>query len=168
MISVYVPPEIGPKDLTNLQHAAQKIRRIYRDQQKRCQDKVNALIAGDFNRHDTLWGGDHIANSHRNGEAQPLLELIIDLGLQSLPPRGTITYESGPWKSTIDLMLASETLAIERYPATPTKESMGQTTERLRQLLKILHKTHQPKLCIRKAPWDKIQTRLQQYNWNQQ
>jgi hypothetical protein len=35
-------------------------------EQERIQDpRVELIIAGDFNRHDILWGGNHIGNSPR-------------------------------------------------------------------------------------------------------
>ena len=66
---------------------------------------------GDFNRHDQLWGGNRVATQTRQGEAEPVLLLMAEWGLNSILPRGTITYEEGSRRSTIDLVLASTPLS---------------------------------------------------------
>ena len=71
---------------------------------------VETIVAGDFNRHDQLWGGDRGACSRRQGEGEAIIEMMMDLNLRSLLPRGTITYESTVGQSTIDLILASDGL----------------------------------------------------------
>ena len=53
---------------------------------------VETIIAGDFNRHDQLWGGDQVVCSPRQGEGQVIVEMMVDLNLHSLLTRGTITY----------------------------------------------------------------------------
>ncbi|KAJ5215604.1 reverse transcriptase [Penicillium cinerascens] len=110
IVSVYVPPEGGPNGVRSLTQVLEIIRYTY--QRVRCDhtDNVDILIAGDFNRHDQLWGGDQVATHIRQGEAEPILLLMADWDLTSLLPRGTITFEEGPWRSTIDLVLASRGL----------------------------------------------------------
>jgi hypothetical protein len=44
------------------------------------------------------------------GEGESILLLVADWGLSSLVPRGTITYEQGPQRSIIDLVLTSRGL----------------------------------------------------------
>lgn len=68
---------------------------------------LELLICGDFNRHDQLWGGDLVYSSQRSGEGAPIIDFMEDFYLQSLFPRGTITYEAAGHSSTIDLILAS-------------------------------------------------------------
>ena len=83
--------------------------------QERTQDpSVELIIAGDFNRHDILWGGNHIGNTRRQGEAQQILDFMEMNDLQSMLPRGSITFESRAGESTIDLMLVSQRLAEEK------------------------------------------------------
>jgi hypothetical protein len=71
------------------------------------------MIMGDFNRHDQLWGGDEVSSA-RQGEADPIIDLMNEFGLSSLLKRGTKTWHgggySGDCESTIDLALASENL----------------------------------------------------------
>jgi endonuclease/exonuclease/phosphatase family metal-dependent hydrolase len=68
------------------------------------------MLVGDFNRHDQLWGGDEVS-ADRQGEADPIIELMSDHGLCSLLPRGTKTWRNGGHETTVDLVLASEELA---------------------------------------------------------
>ena len=63
------------------------------------------IITGDFNRHDSLWGGDHVGASPRQGEADDIVDLMADLGLQSLLPRGSITYEGASGDTTAAMAL---------------------------------------------------------------
>jgi endonuclease/exonuclease/phosphatase family metal-dependent hydrolase len=75
--------------------------------------RTDVILVGDFNRHDTLWGGDEVTG-RRQGEAGPIIELMGEHGLHSLLPRGTKTWEGpGGRASTIDLVLASTELADE-------------------------------------------------------
>jgi len=69
------------------------------------------ILAGDFNRHDQLWGGDDVS-AERQGEADPIIDLMGDYSLCSLLPRGTKTRKRGRSETTIDLILASEELAL--------------------------------------------------------
>jgi hypothetical protein len=73
--------------------------------------RTDVIIAGDFNRHDMLWGGDEVTG-RRQGEAGPIIGLMGEHGLHSLLPRGTKTWQGpGGGESTIDLVLASTELA---------------------------------------------------------
>ena len=77
---------------------------------KREGTRIDVILAGDFNRHDQLWGGDDVSPT-RQGEAEPIVDLMSDHDLLSLLPRGTKTWQRGDQESTIDLILASEELA---------------------------------------------------------
>ncbi|KMK56426.1 reverse transcriptase [Aspergillus fumigatus Z5] len=74
---------------------------------------VEIVIMGDFNRHDQLWGGDDVSLG-RQGEADPIIDLMNECALSSLLKRGMKTWHggghSGDCESTIDLVLASENL----------------------------------------------------------
>lgn len=48
-ISVYVPPELGPRGYTKLQSTTQEIRKICKSQQEKHREKLDVLITGDFN-----------------------------------------------------------------------------------------------------------------------
>ncbi|RKK76153.1 hypothetical protein BFJ68_g18054, partial [Fusarium oxysporum] len=57
-----------------------------------------------------MWGGDDVS-VERQGEADPIIDLMNDFMLRSLLRRGTKTWQSGDYETTIDLVLASEELA---------------------------------------------------------
>lgn len=86
---------------------------------------LELLICGDFNRHDQLWGGDQVCSSPRNGEGAPIIDFMEDFHLQSVLPRGTVTYESAGQRSTIDLILASPRLTEEISGCGPASTAYG-------------------------------------------
>jgi len=51
---------------------------------------VDIMIIGDFNRYNQLWGGDDVSSA-RQGEADPIIDLMNKFGLSSLLKRGTKT-----------------------------------------------------------------------------
>lgn len=59
-------------------------------------NRTDMVLAGDFNRHDLLWGGDQVP-TRRQGEGQPIIDLMEGVGLCSLLPRGMKTWQ-GPDK----------------------------------------------------------------------
>lgn len=76
---------------------------------------LGVFLAGDFNRHDSLWGGDRVACEHQQGEAEGLLDFIENNNLQLLTPRGAATWErDGIAVSTINLAFATVTLFEDR------------------------------------------------------
>ena len=119
---------------------------------------VEIIVAGDFNRHDQLWGGDQVACSPRQGEGQAIIEMMVDLNLHSLLPRGTITYESGRGQSTIDLILTSNGLAEDMILCDIYTEEHGSDHHAIQTRFNILHleKTPPPRLLLRQAPWSRI------------
>ena len=51
---------------------------------------LEIIITGDFNRHDVLWGGSAVTDM-RQGEAEPIIDMMGNMGLISLLRRGTVT-----------------------------------------------------------------------------
>ena len=125
---------------------------------------VEIIIAGDFNRHDQLWGGDRVAYSPRQGEGEAILEMMADLNLQSLLPRGTITYESALGQSTIDLVLASEGLAEVVMQCDIYGQEHGSDHQAIQTSFSILRSERPPpsRLLLRHAPWSRIQETVKQ------
>jgi exonuclease III/ribonuclease HI len=168
-ITAYVPPQNGSSGQEELTRTMNVIRRMIRTQQKKFGAKLDIVISGDFNRHDQLWGGDHIIHTRRQGEAQSLVELMLDYGLHSLLPRGTITYDSGHWQSTIDLVMASDSLKqrLTLCQCHPTEHGSdhraiqatftGPTQQRLNK-----GSTDPTRYMWKKAPWDEIVNRISQ------
>lgn len=92
-----------------LRETCDNLRKVVADT-RRDAGRVVVVIAGDFNRHDQLWGGED-ALLERQGEADQIIDLMNEFALSSLLPRGTKTWRGGDHESTIDLVLASEDLA---------------------------------------------------------
>ena len=55
---------------------------------------LEVIIARDFNRHNTLWGGNTVSDE-RQGEAEPIIIMMSEQGLTSLLKRGVITRDQG-------------------------------------------------------------------------
>ncbi|KAJ5921577.1 hypothetical protein N7454_009051 [Penicillium verhagenii] len=109
MASVYV--EGG--NVSALDDACSHLRDVITKVRRDTGAVVDILIAGDFNRHDQLWSGDEVSLG-RQGEADPIIDLMNEFALSSLLKRGTKTWHgggrSGDCESTIDLVLALENL----------------------------------------------------------
>ncbi|KAJ3461050.1 hypothetical protein MRS44_011917 [Fusarium solani] len=105
-VSVYVPGG----DVQALRDTCINLRKTITDVRRGSGRAVDMVIAGDFNRHDQLWGGDEVS-VERQGEADPIIDLMNDFMLRSLLRRGTKTWQSGDYETAIDLILASEELA---------------------------------------------------------
>lgn len=72
-------------------------------------NKDEHLVLGDFNLHHPAWGGED--STTIDPEAEDLISLTLFNNLSQMIPEGTITYEEGNKKSTIDLIFASPLLA---------------------------------------------------------
>jgi hypothetical protein len=88
--SVYVPGGDGQA----LQEICAKLRTAIKEVRRRSGRAVDVVVLGDFNRHDQMWGGDDVA-VERQGEADPIIDLMNDFMLRSLLRRGTKTWQSG-------------------------------------------------------------------------
>ena len=96
MVNVYIPesqyyPDEHTQTFFNLAQVLNGIR-------------VPTLLLGDFNTHHPNWGG-------RDIQSDPTGELLCEIqqvnGLQLLTPSGTVTFQRGHARSTIDLAFAS-------------------------------------------------------------
>ena len=105
-VSVYV----AGQDEEALLDSTNKLNQLIQETRNRIGTRVDVILAGDFNRHDQLWGGDDVSQE-RQGEADPIIDLMSEHALHSLLPRGTKTWQKGDSETTIDLVLASEELA---------------------------------------------------------
>ena len=108
--SVYVPCA----DPQALRDSCNNLRKAVRDARRNSGSLVDIVIAGDFNRHDQLWGGDDIS-LERQSEADLIIELMNELALNSLLRRGTKTWQNGDHEITINLTLAFEGLSDGRH-----------------------------------------------------
>lgn len=125
---------------------------------------LELILTGDFNRCDTLWGGNCIASHSRQGKGQILINLMADLDLQLLLPQGTITYTGatspGNTASTIDLIFSSARLAEDWILCTTSDTDHGSDHAAIETLFSM--NTSQvpvisPRWLFKSAPWNKIQ-----------
>ncbi|KAF4625101.1 hypothetical protein G7Y89_g13068 [Cudoniella acicularis] len=120
VMSVYVPGG----DPQALRDSCNSLRKVIHDVRKNAGTVVDVVIAGDFNRHDQLWGGEDVA-LERQGEVDPIIDLMTELALSSLLPRGTKTWHGRDYEMTIDLVLASKELTDTTLKCTIHKTEHG-------------------------------------------
>ena len=75
-VSVYVEGQ----DEEALVDSTNKLNQLIRETRHRIGTRVDVILAGDFNRHDQLWGGDDVSQE-RQGEADPIIDLMSGHGL---------------------------------------------------------------------------------------
>jgi len=160
LVSVYIPPvSDGQAELL----ARLQLIEALMDQQKAVDPSYEFIVAGDFNRHDSLWGGDRVAETSRQGEGEPILDSMAHANLQSLLPRGTVTYErDGTAATTIDLSLATTRLADERIRCTLWPEEYGSDHRHIHitYSVRTWEGATEPRLLLKEANWDKIRREL--------
>ena len=79
VVSVYVKPQ----DIEALRVAIYELHQVIRETRSKIGTRVDVILAGDFNRHDYLWGGEDVSRE-RQGEADPIIDLISEHALRSL------------------------------------------------------------------------------------
>jgi hypothetical protein len=98
------------RQLEAIKSATQRARREAGDQ------PLDVLLCTDLNRHHVLWGG-HRARMDvgRRNEGEPIIDFMQEIGLHSLLPVGTITWEhqSRDLATTVDVVLGSEGIREE-------------------------------------------------------
>ncbi|XP_044718862.1 endonuclease-reverse transcriptase domain-containing protein [Hirsutella rhossiliensis] len=124
--------------------------------------RTDVVLAGDFNRHDLLWGGDEVSAS-RQGEGEPIIDLMDDFGLSSLLARGTKTWQRSDEESTIDLVLASAELADELTSCVihPTEHGSDHRAIQTTFDIRVPERTFPQRLMLKNAPWIAIATRVE-------
>jgi hypothetical protein len=126
---------------------------------------VEVLIVGDFNRHDQLWGGDDVS-LERQGEADPIIDLMNEFALSSLLKRGTKTWQGGgqggDYESTIDLVLASENLTGSMVKCAVHGTEHGSDHRAIETVfdVPVPVSKQQERLLLKNAPWKEINARI--------
>ncbi|XP_024085711.1 uncharacterized protein LOC106673500, partial [Cimex lectularius] len=126
---------------------------------------VEVLIVGDFNRHDQLWGGDDVS-LERQGEADPIIDLMSEFALSSLLKRGTKTWQGGgqggDYESTIDLVLASENLTGSTVKCAVHGTEHGSDHRAIETVFDVPVPVakQQERLLLKNAPWKEINARI--------
>ncbi|KJZ69203.1 hypothetical protein HIM_11403 [Hirsutella minnesotensis 3608] len=123
--------------------------------------RTDVVLAGDFNSHDLLWGGDDVS-VQRQGEAGPIIDLMNDHGLRSLLPRGTKTWQRKDQESTIDLVLATSELADEVATCAihPTDHGSDHRAVHTTFDVTMPERSATPRLLFKNAPWNLIRSRV--------
>ncbi|KAJ5264619.1 hypothetical protein N7505_007412 [Penicillium chrysogenum] len=122
---------------------------------------VEVVVVGDFNRHDQLWGGDEVSLK-RQGEADPIIDLMNEFALSSLLKRGTKTWhgggQSGDCESTIDLALASDNLTDSMIKCAIHGTEHGSDHRAIETVFDAPWSApkHQERLLLKNAPWKEI------------
>lgn len=164
-ISVYVPAKTSSED-EELQVRLDQIRSLVAETRRNHSEPVELIIGGDFNRHDQLWGGDEVARTIRQGEGEAIIQLMADLDLQSLLPRGTPTWHSdnGEFQSTIDLVMATPELVSELSWCNTEGPEHGSDHQIIRTAFhtEVDIKAMPPRRLWKKADWSQIGKGLEQ------
>ncbi|EQL04249.1 Endonuclease/exonuclease/phosphatase [Ophiocordyceps sinensis CO18] len=123
--------------------------------------RTDVVLAGDFNCHDLLWGGDEVSVK-RQGEAGPIIDLMNEHGLRSLFPRGTKTWQGPDYESTIDLVLATSELADEMVTYALHTTDHGSDHRAIQTTFDIAMpgRITVPRLLFKNAPWTLIGARV--------
>jgi hypothetical protein len=159
--SVYV--EGG--DVSALDDACDHLRKAITKIRRDTGTVVEIMIVGDFNRHDQLWGGDDVSSA-RQGEADPIIDLMNEIGLSSLLKRGTKTWHgggySGDCESTIDLVLASENLTDSMIKCAVHGTEHGSDHRTIETVFDAPWTAPKPteRLLLKNAPWKEINARI--------
>ncbi|KAJ6436353.1 endonuclease/exonuclease/phosphatase [Purpureocillium lavendulum] len=121
---------------------------------------VDVVIAGDFNRHDQLWGEDVVPE--RYGEADRLVALMNEFALSSLLQRGTKIWHRGVHESTIDLVLVSEELAGSVISCKTLTSNHASDQEAIDTVFdtSVPERKMPERLLLKNAPWNEINKRV--------
>ena len=122
---------------------------------------IKLIIAGDFNRHDILWGGT-IVRDERRGEADPILNMMESLSLISLLPTGTIIRQQRNEELIINLILVTAKLADARLCCRihETQYRSDHLPIRTHFDLVIPDRPESNKYLFKEAPWKEMNDAL--------
>jgi exonuclease III len=157
VVSVYIP--VG--DPQALRAACNKLDKVIEDTRRGAGAMVDVVLAGDFNQHDQLWGGEDVTLV-RQGEADPIIDLMMEHALSSLLPRGTKTWQGGDYETTIDLVLASKELADTVLRCAVHETEHGSDHRAIETVFdsSVPVPQQQERLLLKNAPWNAINDRI--------
>ena len=157
IISVYIPQS----DLAALQQMLLLLQQVITSVYCQINTRLDIVIAGDFNRHDQLWGGEDVS-MQRQGEADPIIDFIGDFSLHSLLPRRVKTWARNGQESTIDLILASDELAATLIKCGVHEVEHGSDHRAIETTFNIAppEQIVVQRLLLKNAPWKAIQERI--------
>lgn len=158
VVSVYVPPA----NPGALREACRMLRAVIRGVRRNRGTVVDVVLVGDFNQHDLLWGGDDISLA-RQGEADPIIDLMSELALRSLLPRGTKTWQNRVSATTVDLVLVTDELASTMVRCAPCLTDHGSDHRAVESLFDVTMPVteERERLLLKNAPWKEINARIE-------
>ena len=127
---------------------------------------LEVFIAGDFNRHDIIWGGNEVALEPRQGEGSRILDFIEENDLQLLTQRGVPTWERNGSSSTIDLTMVSERLFEDRDICQPFENEYGSDHRAIHTAIGMgntIEDPTAPRYLLQKANWRAIRDKIVQH-----
>ncbi|KAH7464218.1 hypothetical protein FOMA001_g17818 [Fusarium oxysporum f. sp. matthiolae] len=106
-------------------------------------------------------GGDDISVA-RQGEADPIIDLMNDFMLRSLLRRGTKTWQGRNYETTIDLVLASEELADATINCAVHGTEHGSDHRTIETVfdISVPAPKQEEKLLFKNAPWKEIKGKI--------
>jgi hypothetical protein len=110
LISIHVPYK-RPQEEIDLQERMACTQDIVQEVWEKTDGALHVYIGSDFDRHSNVWGGKEVALGRRKDD-WPILQFMVEEGLDSMLPRGTVTFShnNGAHPTTIDLVLVSSGL----------------------------------------------------------
>ena len=168
VVSVYIPDLCARRTKDeNLEELSKRLKIISRlvEEERLHDPHTEVVIAGDFNRHNQLWGGSRINSIASQEESAPIIELMAKLSLQCLLLVGIITFVSDAGRtSTIDLILTTPGLANELAKCSVWEHEYGSDHRAIQTCIQmdIERQETQERLLFKNAPWDKIREAVRQ------
>ncbi len=98
----------------------------------------------------------------RQGEADPIIDLMNEFALSSLLRRGTKTWHGGDYDTTIDLVLASEELTDSVVKCAIHRTEHGSDHHAIKTVfdVSVPEPKHQEWLLLKNAPWKEINAKI--------
>jgi hypothetical protein len=128
--------------------------------------ELEVFIAGDFNRHDTIWGGNEVAAESRQGEGSRILDFIEENNLQLLTQRGVATWERNGAVSTVDLTMVDERLFQDRDTCQLFENEYGSDHRAIHTVIgmgEVMEDPTASRYLLQKADRKAIRSRIKQH-----
>jgi ribonuclease HI len=166
VVSIYIP-NIGNGHEPDEQELHSRLQQVQEaiTGERNDNPELEVFIAGDFNRHDTIWGGNEVATEQRQGEGSRILDFIEENNLQLLTQRGVATWERNGSASTIDLTMVSERLFYDRNTCQLFENEYGSDHRAIHTAIgmgEVIEDPAAPRYMLQKADWKAIRSRIEQ------
>ncbi|KAG9995066.1 hypothetical protein KCU78_g18123, partial [Aureobasidium melanogenum] len=165
--SLYIP-SIGHGNGADEQELHSRLQEVQQavTRERNSNPELEVFIAGDFNRHDTIWGGNEVALETRQGEGSRILDFLEENNLQLLTQRGVPTWERNGSASTIDLTMASERLFDDRDTCHVFENEYGSDHRAIHTVIDMgeaVEDLAPSRYLLQKADWKGVRDRIKQH-----